>query len=88
MCTIGSVAEFTIVPRNLLGAAARTAPSEKLDIACIGVGGKGVDDIRNVMTENIVAICDVDTKHAAEAFKMFENAGKYDHYRRLTPEES
>jgi len=35
--------------------------------ACIGVGGKEFDDIRNVMSENIVAICDVDTKHAAEA---------------------
>jgi len=83
-----SVTAFTIVPRHVLGGPGRTAPSEKLNIACIGVGGKGFDDVRNVMSENIVAICDVDTKHAADAFKMFSEAKKYSDYRRMLDEEA
>ena len=35
------------------------------------------------MSENIVAICDVDTKHAAEAFKMFSESKKYSDYRKM-----
>ena len=78
-----SVTAFTIVPRRVLGGPSQTPPSEKLNIACIGVGGKGFDDVRNVMSENIAAICDVDTKHAAEAFKMFSESKKYSDYRRM-----
>jgi hypothetical protein len=66
-----SVTAFIIVPRHVLGGPGMTPPSEKPNIACIGVGGKGFDDVRNVMSENIVAICDVDTKHVAEALKCF-----------------
>ena len=84
----GTVTAFTIVPRHVLGGPGQTAPSEKLDIVCIGVGGKGFDDVRNVMSENIVAICDVDTKHAAEAFKMFSEAKKYSDYRRMLDKEA
>jgi len=83
-----SVTAFTIVPRHVLGGPGKTPPSEKLNIACIGVGGKGFDDVRNVMSENIVAICDVDTKHAAEAFKMFSKAKKYSDYRRMLDKEA
>ncbi len=83
-----SVTAFTIVPRHVLGDPGKTAPSEKLNIACIGVGGKGFDDVRNVMSENIVAICDVDTKHAADAFKMFSKAKKYSDYRRMLDKEA
>ncbi len=86
--TAASVTVFTIVPRHVLGGAGKSAPSEKLNIACIGVGGKGFDDVRNVMSESIVAICDVDTKHAAEAFKMFSEAKKYSDYRRMLDTEA
>jgi len=82
-----SVTAFTIVPRHVLGGPGKTPPSEKLDIVCIGVGGKGFDDVRNVMSENIVAICDVDTKHAVDAFKMFSKAKKYSDYRRMLDSE-
>ena len=78
-----SVSAFTIVPRHVLGGAGMAVPSEKLNVACIGVGGKGFDDLRNVSGENIVAICDVDTKHAAEAFKMFSEVNHYSDYRKM-----
>jgi len=82
-----SVAAVTIVPRRVLGGPGITTPSEKLDIACIGVGGKGFDNVRNVMSENIVALCDVDTERGADAFKMFPKAKQYRDYRVLFDKE-
>ncbi len=61
-----AAAAFTIVPRHVLGGAGQAAPSEKLNIAGIGVGGQGAGDIANVSSENIVALCDVDRRQAAE----------------------
>jgi predicted dehydrogenase len=79
-----SAAALTIVTRHVLGGSGTRPPSEKLNIACIGVGGKGFDNnVRNVSTENIVALCDVDTKRAADAFEMFPEAKRYGDFRRL-----
>ena len=55
-----TAAAITIVPRHVLGGPGHTPPSEKLNIAGIGVGGMGSGDIHNVAGENIVALCDVD----------------------------
>ena len=51
-------AAFTIVPRYVLGGTGYTAPSDKLNIACVGVGGKGYSDTHGVASENIVALYD------------------------------
>ncbi len=80
-------AVFTIVPRHVLGGAGHTPPSEKLNIACIGVGGKGFDNVRNASYENIVAFCDVDMKRAADAFKLFPDVKRYRDYRVLLDKE-
>ena len=61
-------AAFSVVPSHVLGGPKHTPPSEKLNIAGIGVGGRGVDDLLGVESENIVALCDVDWKHAAGTF--------------------
>ena len=53
-----ATAAFTIVPRHVLGGAGYTAPSDKLNIAGIGIGGQGAEDLRAVETENIVALFD------------------------------
>jgi len=74
---------FTIVPRNVLGGPRHIPPSEKLNIACIGVGGMGANDVGQVSTENIVALCDVDWRHAAKTFKKFTRAKKYRDFRRM-----
>jgi hypothetical protein len=63
-----SVAAFTIVPRHVLGGRGKTPPSDKLNIAGIGVGGQGVVDLYNVSTENIVLLCDVDDKRADRTY--------------------
>ncbi|MFO7908092.1 MAG: gfo/Idh/MocA family oxidoreductase, partial [Pirellulaceae bacterium] len=47
------------------------SPNEKLDILCVGVGGRGGADVNGVSTENIVALCDVDSRRAAKTFEKF-----------------
>lgn len=60
-----TVAGFTIVSSNVLGKTlGHVAPSDKLNIAGIGVGGMGRRNLANMNTENIVALCDVDWKYA------------------------
>ena len=87
MGAAASVAAFAIVPRHVLGGPGTPPPSEKLNIACIGVGGKGFDDVRNVSTEHIVALCDVDTQRAADAFEMFPKARRYSDFRGMLDKE-
>src|SRR4030042_3090561 len=70
-------AACTSVPRHVLGGAGNTAPSEKLNIAGIGVAGRGAGDIGEVSSENIVALCDVDFRHAAEKFQQDPKGRKY-----------
>ena len=67
--TAAAAATFTIVPRHVLGGPGYTAPSDKLNIACVGVNGKGQSDIQGVSTENIVALCDVDDEMMATTIR-------------------
>ncbi|MFO7976202.1 MAG: Gfo/Idh/MocA family oxidoreductase [Candidatus Hydrogenedentota bacterium] len=59
----------------------RVSPNERLNIAAIGVGGMGHANIRACGTENIVALCDVDEKRAAETYKEFPKAKRYRDFR-------
>ena len=83
----GTAAAFTIVPRYVLGGPVKKPPSEKLNIAGIGVGNQGGRDIDSVGTENIVALCDVDDKYAANAYKRYPKAKKYYDFRRMLEKE-
>ncbi|MBW8017171.1 MAG: Gfo/Idh/MocA family oxidoreductase [Planctomycetes bacterium] len=76
-----AAAAFTIVPRHVLGGAGYISPSEKLNIAGVGVGGKGGVDIKNVSSENIVALCDVDFRKAGRTFKAYPRAKRYKDFR-------
>src|SRR4030043_292273 len=80
-------AAATIVPRHVLGGAGNIAPSEKLNIAGIGVGGMGRSNMRELESENIVALCDVDREYAAETFKRYPKAKGYTDYRRMLDEQ-
>ncbi len=78
-----TVAAFTVVPRHVLGGPNHVAPSEKLNIACIGIGGMGASDVGQFSGENIVALCDVDWRHAAGTFERFVGARKYRDFRKM-----
>jgi predicted dehydrogenase len=84
---LATTAVFTIVPRHVLGGAQRTAPSEKLNIAGIGVGGMGKSNLSQLETENIVALCDVDHAYAAGTFKKYPQAKVYSDYREMLDKE-
>ena len=87
MGTAAAAAAFTIVPRYVLGGAGNTPPSEKLNIAGIGVGGQGASDLEALESQNIVALCDVHWSHAAGTFKRYPNAKKYKDFRKMLDEE-
>jgi predicted dehydrogenase len=83
----GAVGAFTVVPRYVLGGAGNTAPSEKLNIAGIGVGGQGASDLNSLSSQNIVALCDVDWSHAGGTFGRYPNARKYKDFREMLDKE-
>lgn len=65
-----------ILPRHVLGGPRHTAPSDRLNIAGIGVGGMGAANMRALASENIVALCDVDWGYTDKSFrKMFAGVG-------------
>ncbi len=74
-------AAFHIVPRHVLGGRGYRAPSDKLNVACIGVGGMGGADVRGMSSENIYALCDVDDERAARSFEEFPAAKRYKDFR-------
>jgi predicted dehydrogenase len=82
-----AVTAFTIVPRYVVAGSGQTPPSEKLNIAGIGVGGQGAGDIDAVASgKNIVALCDVDSKHSAKTFQKYPQAKPYRDFRRMFDE--
>ncbi|MBN2133462.1 MAG: Gfo/Idh/MocA family oxidoreductase [Sedimentisphaerales bacterium] len=82
-----ATAAFSIVPRHVLGGPRNVAPSEKLNIAGIGVGGRGADDLRGVESEKIVALCDVDWRSAAGTFRRYPDAKQYRDFREMLDKE-
>jgi predicted dehydrogenase len=76
-------AGFMILPSRVLGRAGEKPPSEKLNIAGIGIGGQGASDLSNLESENIVALCDVDSAHAANTFKRYPNAKRFTDFRKM-----
>ena len=70
----GAAAAFTIVPRHVLGGKGFQAPSDTVNIAAIGAGGKATGTLRNLMSENVIALCDVDDQRAADSRARFPNA--------------
>ena len=83
-----AAAAFTIAPSSILGKShGYVAPTDKLNIAAVGIGGMGNANIKNVeKTENLVALCDVDWKYAKPVFDRFPNAKKYYDYRKMYDE--
>ena len=84
-----ALAGFYIVPRHVLGGTGYTAPSDRLNIAAIGAGGKGHSDIIRACSENtnnIVALCDIDTNMAVKARTAFPEARFYKDFRKMLSE--
>ena len=84
---------LTIIPRNVLGGVGFISPSDQLNIASIGAGGKGRSDILNASVngrERVIALCDIDKngKHGVLASrKKFSKANFYFDFRKLLDKE-
>jgi len=82
-------AGFFIVPRHVLGRGF-IAPSDKLNIAGIGIGGKGQSDLFEFAKSprvNIVALCDVDDRQAKKARETYTKAPYYRDFREMLAKE-
>ncbi|MFI5452049.1 Gfo/Idh/MocA family protein [Pedobacter sp. UC225_61] len=83
-------AAFMIVPRHVLGGKGFLAPSDRLIVAGIGVGGKGDSDLRFISESgkaDIAYLCDVDTRRAVESVKRFPKAKFYKDWREMFDKE-
>ena len=84
--TAVAAAGITILPGHVVAGLGHKAPSDKLNIAAIGIGGMGFANLKNLESENIVALCDVDWKYAQRVFEYFPNAKKYKDWRKMYDE--
>ena len=66
------------LPFPVLG---KNSPTNKLNIAAIGINGAGKRNLSNCENENIVALCDVDLNLSSEMFKKYPKAKVYQDYR-------
>ncbi len=62
------------------------SPNEKLNVAVVGIGGRGKVNLDAVAGENIVALCDVDKRRAGDGFGKFPRARKYHDFRKMLAE--
>lgn len=72
-----ATAGFTVLPSNVIAGLGHKAPSDKLNIAGIGIGGRGGGDLKELQSENIVALCDVDWKYASGILNEFPDAKRF-----------
>lgn len=83
-------ASFTILPGHVLGLNGQTPPSELLNVAVIGTGGRGSSNISELHDRGlakIVALCDVDDERAAEMYARFPDVPKYRDFRKMLDKE-
>jgi len=85
-----AAAAFMIVPRHVLGGPGYLAPSDRLLVAGIGVGGKGQSDLEMFYKSgkaDIAFLCDVDDRRAANSVKAFPKAKYYKDWREMLDKE-
>lgn len=76
---------MTIVPGAVMGKSfsGQTAPSDKLNIAGVGIGGMGFHNLKAVESQNIVGLTDVDWGYSDPVFKYFPKAKRYHDFRKM-----
>ncbi|MEF8788365.1 MAG: Gfo/Idh/MocA family oxidoreductase, partial [Planctomycetota bacterium] len=81
-----AAAAFSVVPAHVLAGGGQS-PSDRLNIAGVGLGAVGCEDLDRCSTENIVALCDVDWDYAGHAFERWPDAERYRDYQRMLDRE-
>jgi len=87
---LGSLAFPMLVPSTVFGKNGAVAPSDRITIGCIGVGGMGTGNMRSFLSKSgahVVAVCDVDIKHRDRAAGLVnekygnKDCASYNHFR-------
>lgn len=73
---------------NSAPAAESKSPNEKLNILVVGVANKGWDNVVNLKSENIVALCDVDSNFLARAAETYPQARQHRDFRKAIESEA
>jgi predicted dehydrogenase len=87
--TAFAAAAFQVVPGHVLGLNGATPAHAKVSLAGVGVGGQGASDLDSLTKSsevNVVALCDVDWRHASGTFKKFPQAKQFKDYRKMLEE--
>ena len=87
-----AAAGFMIVPPNAIAGLGHKAPSDKLNIAGIGIGGMGRGNLERMSGENIVALCDVDwgvgRNNVPKVFETYPKAARFKDWRKMFDEKA
>lgn len=83
-----AAAAFSVVSSRVLGNDTQPSANNRLQVASVGMGGMGSNDIRNVPTEDVVALCDVDERRTAAMKQHFPDARVYSDFRRMFDQEA
>ncbi|NDV58259.1 gfo/Idh/MocA family oxidoreductase [Bacteroides sp. 519] len=82
-----AAAGLSIVPSTVFGSKfGHVAPSDKLNILGVGIGGRGAGVLNALSSQNIIGLADVDWKYSDHVFKKYPNAKRYYDYRRMFEE--
>jgi predicted dehydrogenase len=76
---VAATSAFALVPRYVLGRSGQTPPSEKLNVAIIGTGGQGTQNIKALFGQSdvrVMAICDVNEQADYSRFYYGGTAGR------------
>lgn len=68
---------------TLQRASAATSPNELLNLALIGIGNQGANNLKGVKSQNIVALCDVDDNLVGGTYEKFPKAKKFYDFREM-----
>ena len=81
-----ATAGISIVPSFSVSGLGHRAPSDKMNIVGVGIGGKGHPNLVGMSKENIIGLCDVDLKYSETCFKEFPSAKRYTDWRKMFDE--
>lgn len=83
--TAGLASGLLILPASVLGRDGTTAPSNRINVACVGLGGMGMADMNGVAHAGatIVGLCEVDANRLAKAQNAQRKAEAFSDYRKL-----
>lgn len=87
--TTAAIGAALVVPRHVVAGSGKLAPSDKMNLGCVGVGGmQGASDVGSVSGENIYSLCDVDENFLNKSAERYPKAKKYRDFREMLDKEA